>query len=115
MLIFVFYVLNWSANSKVPRDLWTMVCCSYVGICFGAVPHHMADQMVTLAWHTWPHKIRSQIHELTCEACHVHNRRGFGANDGIFLGMNLWSISPLYTTFRFDTCMERLDICRMHF
>ena len=46
---------------------------------------------------------------------HVHNRRGFGANDGIFLGMDLWSISPLYTTFRFDTCIEHLNICRMHF
>ena len=33
----------------------------------------------------------------------------------MFLGMNLWSISPLYTTFRFDTCMEHLGICRMHF
>ena len=57
-----------------------MVCCLYVGICFGVVRHHMPDQVVTLAWHTRPHKIRSQIHELTCEACHVHNRRGFGAN-----------------------------------
>ena len=66
----------------------------------------MPDHMVTLAWHTRPHKIRSQIHELTCEACHVHNRRGFGANDGIFLGMDLWSISPLYITFRFDTFLR---------
>ena len=72
-----------------------MVCCLYVGICFGVVPHHMLDHVVTLAWHTRPHKIRSQIHELTCEACHVHNRRGFGANDGIFLGMDLRSISPM--------------------
>ena len=80
-----------------------------------AVLHHMPDHMVTLAWHTRPHKIRSQTHELTCEACHVHNRRGFGANDGIFLGMDLWSISPLYITFRFDTCMEHFNICRMHF
>ena len=39
----------------------------------------------------------------------------FGANDGIFLGMDLWSLSPLYITFRFDTCMEHLNICRMHF
>ena len=92
-----------------------MVCCLNVGIYFRVVPHHMPDHMVTLAWHTRRHKIRSQIHELTCEACHVHNRRGFGANDGIFLGMGLWSILPLYTTFRFDTCMEHLNICRMHF
>ena len=32
-----------------------------------------------------------------------------------YLGMDLWSISPLYITFRFDTCMEHLNICRMHF
>ena len=60
-------------------------------------------------------KLDLKIHELTCEACHVHNRRGFGANDGIFLGKDIWSISPLYITFRFDTCMEHLNICRMHF
>ena len=92
-----------------------MVCCLYVGICFGVAPHHMLDHVVTLAWHTWPHKIRSQTHERTCEACHVHNRKVFGANDGIFLGMDLWFISLLYITFRFDTCMEHLNICRMHF
>ena len=92
-----------------------MVCCSYVGICFGVVPQHMPEHVVTLAWHTRPHKVRSQIHELTGEACHLHNRRSFGANDGIFFGMDVWSILPLYTTFRFDTGMEHLDICRMHF
>ena len=37
------------------------------------------------------------------------------ANDGIFLGMDLWLITPLYFTFQFDTCMEHLNICRMHF
>ena len=56
----------------------------------------MPDHMVTLAWHTRPHKIRSQIRELTCEAWHAYFRRGLGANVGIFLGMDLWSISPLY-------------------
>ena len=46
----------------------------------------MPDHVVTLAWHTRPHKIRSQIRELTCEAWHVYIRRGLGANVGIFLG-----------------------------
>ena len=92
-----------------------MVCCLYAGICFGVAPHHIPDHVITLARHTRPHKIRSQTHDLSCEAGHVHNRRGFGANDGIFLGMDFWSISPLYITFWFDTCMEYLDICRMHF
>ena len=105
MLIFVFYVLNKSANSKVPRDPRTMVCCLYVGICFSVAPHHMRDHVVTLAWHMRPHKIRSQIHELTDEAWHVHIRRGLRANIGIFLGMEFWSIAPLYITFPFDTCM----------
>ena len=92
-----------------------MVCCLYVGICFDVVPDHMPDHVVTLAWRTRPHKIKSQTHELTCEACHVHNWRSFGANDGIFLGMDLWSISPLYITSWFDTCMEHMNICHMHF
>ena len=53
-----------------------MVCCLYVGICFGVVPHHMPDHAVASACHTRPHKIRSQTHELTCEAWHVYIRRG---------------------------------------
>ena len=92
-----------------------MVCCSYVGICFRVVPHHMPDHVVTLAWHTRPHKIRSQIRELTCEAWHVYIRRGLGANVGIFLGIDILSISPLYITFRTDRCIEYLNICRMLF
>ena len=70
----------------------------------------MPDHVVTLAWHTRPHKIRSQIRELTYVAWHVYIRRGLGANVGIFLGMDFWSILPLYITFRFDTCMEHLNI-----
>ena len=92
-----------------------MVCCIYVGICFGVAPHHMPDHVVTLAWQARPHKIGSQIRELTCDAWHVYIRTGLGANVGIFLGMDLWAISPLYITLRFDTCMEHLIICRMHF
>ena len=92
-----------------------MVCCLYVGICFGVASHHMPDQVVTMAWHTRPHKIRSLIRVLTCEAWHVYIWIGLGANVEIFLGMDSWSISPLYITFRYDTCMEHLNICRMHF
>ena len=92
-----------------------MVCCLNGGICFGVARHHMPDHVVTLAWHGMPHKIRSQNRELTCEAWHVYIWRYLGANVEIFFGMDLWSISPLYTTFRIDTCMEHLNICRMHF
>ena len=92
-----------------------MVCCLYVGICFGVAPHHMPDDVVTWAWHTRPHKSRSQIRELTCEAWHVYIRRGLGANVEIFLGINLWSISPSYISIQFDTWVEHFNICRMHF
>ena len=92
-----------------------MVCCLSVGICFGVAPHHMPDHVVTLAWYTRPHKNRSQIRELTCEAWHVYIRRGLGANVVIFFGMNVCSISSLYLTLRFATCMEHLNTCRMHF
>ena len=92
-----------------------MVSCSYVGRCLDLAPHYMPDHVVTLAWYTRPHKIRSQIRELTCEAWHVYIWRGSGANVGIFLGINISAISPLYITFRFYTCMEHLNICRMHF
>ena len=92
-----------------------MVCCLFVCICFGVAPHRMPDHVVTLAWYTRPHKIRSNIRELTCEAWHINIWRGLGANVGIFLGISLWSISPLYFTLRFDTCMEHLNICCMHF
>ena len=85
------------------------------GICFGVTPHHMPDHVVTLAWHTRPHRIRSQIRELTCEAWHVYIWRGLRANVRIFLGMDFWSISRLYITLRFDTCIKNLNICRMHF
>ena len=92
-----------------------MVCCLYVGICFGVVPHHMLDHVVTLAWHTRPHNVRPQTHELTREAWHMYIRRGLRTKDGIFLGIDLSSISPLYVTLRFDTCMEHLNIFCMHF
>ena len=92
-----------------------MVCCLDVGICFGVAPHHMLEHGVALAWHTRPHKIRSQIRELTCEAWHVYIWRGLGANGVIFLGIDIWSIPPLYFTLRFSTCMEHLNICCMHF
>ena len=92
-----------------------MLCCLSVGICFGVAPHHMPDHVVTLAWHTRPHKIGSLIRELTCEAWHVYIWRSSGTKIGIFLGIYVWPISPLYITSRFVTCMEHFNTCRMHF
>ena len=63
-----------------------MVCCLDVGRCFGVAPHHVPDHVVTLAWHTRHHKIRSQIHELTCEAWHVYIWKGFGSQCWDILG-----------------------------
>ena len=93
--------------SRAPEDTYLPT--------FGVAPHHMPDHGVTLAWHTTPHKIRSQIRELTCEAWYVYIWRGLGANVVIFLSKYFWSISPLYITLRFDTCMEDLNTCCMHF
>ena len=41
-----------------------MVCCSYVGICFGVEHHHMPDRVLSLAWRTKDHKNWSQDHGL---------------------------------------------------
>ena len=38
-----------------------------------------------------------------------------GADVGIFLGMDVWSISPLYITLWFDTCIEHLNTRSLHF
>ena len=77
-----------------------MVCCLYVGVCFGVAPHRMPNHVVTLAWHTRPHKVGSQIRELTCGAWHVYIRRGFGANVEIFLGKELLVYISLVYYFR---------------
>ena len=42
-----------------------MVCCSYVGICFGIEHHHMPDCVLHLAWRTRDYKNWSQNHGLT--------------------------------------------------
>ena len=65
LLIFAFCVLTWSANSKKPMESRTMVCCSYVGICFGGEHHHMPDRVLHLARCTKAYKNLSQDHGLT--------------------------------------------------
>ena len=59
-----------------------MVCCLYVGICFGVEEHIMPDLMLALAWRMGLYKMRTQNRDFTCEVCHSQNRRGLGANDG---------------------------------
>ena len=70
---------------------------------------------------TWPDQVAprgrkaSTTRKIKPQTLNLYIRRGLRANVGIFLGMDLRSISRMYITFRFDTCMEHLNICRMHF
>ena len=55
MLIFAFYVLNWSANSKVPRDgtLLELVEILYVAymLAYASVLHLTICQITWSLWH----------------------------------------------------------------
>ena len=72
LVIFAFCVLTWSANSKKPMESRTMVCCSYVGICFGVEHHHMPDRVLHLAWRMKDYKNWSQDHGLTWAVRSAH-------------------------------------------
>ena len=65
VLIFEFCVLTWSANSKKLMESRTMVCCSYVGICFRVDHHNMPDRVLYFAWRTKDYKNWSQDHGMT--------------------------------------------------
>ena len=97
LLIFAFRVLTWSANSKKPMGNRTMVCYSYVGICFGVEHHHMPDRVLHLAWRTRDYKNWSENHGLTWAVCGAHNRRSFEGKVGIYMGIDLWSLSSMNT------------------
>ena len=57
------YLVGKQQESYMKRR--TMVCCSYVGICFGVEHHHMPDRVLHLAWRTKDHTNWSQDHGLT--------------------------------------------------
>ena len=59
-----------------------MVCCSYVGICFGVEHHHMPDRVLHLAWRTKDYKNWSQDHGLTWAVRGAHIRSGFEGKMG---------------------------------
>ena len=71
-----------------------MVCCLCVGTCFSVKHHIMPDLMFLLAWRMRLYKMGTQNRGFTCEVCHSGNRRGFRANDGVFLGIDLQSLQP---------------------
>ena len=78
-----------------------MVCSSYVGICFGVEHHHMPDRVLHLAW--------SQNHGLTWAVRGAHIGRGFEGKVGMYMGIDLWSISSMNFRLRFPACFELSD------
>ena len=86
-----------------------MVCCSYVGICFGVEHHHMPDRVLHLAWRTKDYKNWSQDHGLTWAVRGAHIRRGFEGKVGMYMGIGLWSLSSMNIRLRFHVCLEPSD------
>ena len=64
-----------------------MVCCSYVGICFGVEHHHMPDHELHLAWRTKDFKNWSQDHGRTWAVRGAHIRKGFEGKMGMYMGI----------------------------
>ena len=67
----------------------TMVCCSYICICFGAEHHHMPDRVLHLAWRTRDYKTCSQDHGVTWAVRGAHIRRDFESKVGMYMGIDL--------------------------
>ena len=86
-----------------------MVCCSYVGICFGVEHHQLPDRVLHLAWRTKDYKIWSQDHGLTWAVGGAHIRRDFEGKVGMYMGIDLWSLSSMNTRLRFHACFEPSD------
>ena len=62
--------------------------------------------MLALACRMKLYKMVTQNQRYTCEVCHSQNQKSLGANDGVFLGIDLRSLQPLNTTIRFGRCLE---------
>ena len=86
-----------------------MVCCSNVGICFGVEHHHMPDCVLHFAWRTKDYKNWSQDHWLTWAVRGAHIRRGFEGRVGMYMGIDLWSLSSMNTELQFHACFEPSD------
>ena len=86
-----------------------MVCCSYVGICFGVEHHYMPDRVLHLARRTKDHKNWSQYHGLTWAVRGAHLGRSFEGKVGMYMGIGLWSLSSMNSRLRFHACFEPSD------
>ena len=86
-----------------------MVCCSYVGICFGGEHQHMPDRVLSLAWRTKAYKNLSQDHGLTWAVPGAHIRRGSEGKVGMYMGIDLCPSSSMNTGLRFHACFEPSD------
>ena len=86
-----------------------MVCCSYVGICFGVEYHHMPNRVLILAWRTTDYKNWSQDHGLTWAVRGADIRRGFEGRMGMYMGIDFWSPSSMNTRLRLHACFEPSD------
>ena len=69
----------------------------------------MPDRVLHLAWRTKDYEKRSQDHGLTLAVCGAHIRRGFEGKVGMYIGIDLWSLSSMNTGLRFHACFESLD------
>ena len=86
-----------------------MVCCSYVGICFGIENHRMPDRVLHLAWRTKDQKNWSQDDGLTWAVRGAHIRRGFEGKVGMYMGIGFWSLSSTNIRLRVHACFEPSD------
>ena len=86
-----------------------MVCCSYVGICFGVEHHHMPYRVLHLAWRREDYKNWSQDHGLTWAVRGARIRRVFEGKVGIYMGIDLCSPSSINIRLRFHACFEPSD------
>ena len=66
----------------------------------------MPDRVLHLAWRT---KNWSQDHGLTWVVRGAHIQRGFESTAGMFMGIDLWSLSSMNTRLRFHAYSEPSD------
>ena len=69
----------------------------------------MPDCVLHLAWRTKDYKNSSQDHGLTWAVRSTHIRRGFEGKVGIYMSIDLWSLSSMNTRLRFNAYFERSD------
>ena len=71
----------------------------------------MPDHVLHSALRTKDHKNWSQDHGLTWAVRGAHIRRGFEGKVGMYMGIDLSSLSSMNTRFRFHECFEPSDKC----